>query len=931
MPLLKRKTRLGLKSFFILSVFIFLISPLSGIAQYAPETPAPAVHRLTVPVASGYDSVFDGLLLKKNIMEGTDKDAAQLLKRLNGIIVQDNPAQRGLQILTISGMGERYNQVLFNGAPFYSPDPTSKAYAFSLLPSSSIETISLQKTGNPSLPADFTGGSLNISTRDQPDSNFFFIRVQGGYSEGTTGKDFYGDKRGSMEWLGFPGGIRNLPPSFPTSRSPYFLNQKNPQEQVFLAQQLKNNLAPVNHGASLPDDKILVGFGRIFRLKKGEKIGITAYLQHGHTELTDLSTVQGSPAVAANPFPFDPGKPVVASQSADRNYRYSSGMNGALNASIVYGRSKISFRNLFANTFTNTYTQRTGIFKPDEDTLAHTGIRYITEERRSLLTQLAGEHALGPQGKLRLDWQATYSWQRLRNPDERNFLLRQDSSHPQLFSLAVPVSSLDYGNTATLESSFTNSGRAWRELKDQNFSGSVNLLIPFNVFDQPQVLSGGIAVSTRYRVFHSDLFLIGGPGFFPLDGLLAAERFYPGGASVQNYFVNPSDLNHLQVNNRANYVASANLGSAYIFWQNHLSRTFSVNWGVRMESNSQLVSDTRYSYATGFRYPQISTNNENLNVGKTDILPSVRLSYQPVSSLRIHTSWFRSLNRPELQELADYRYYDASSFLIKTGNPNLFNSYITNYDAGIDWFADSGTHFSVSGFFKEIDQPIEYILSNYSSSKGNLLSTPHNSPPATIRGLNGSFTFNFGTLFPAPWFSRLSVFANGSWLNTKVDAGPVRSSATPYVTGHSLSGSPDYTLNAGLMLQYPRLPMIAVLYNRTGDYISALGSGATFPLPDGHTVRSVPDFRVKGRERLDIQLSQKLFSQAIQIIAGVSNLLNGEYIVYQDLNGNKKLDAPLSLTLKNGQAGFFQSGVDNTIIRVKEQRSFYFSISYLFK
>jgi len=56
-----------------------------------------------------------------------------------------------------------------------------------------------------------------------------------------------------------------------------------------------------------------------------------------------------------------------------------------------------------------------------------------------------------------------------------------------------------------------------------------------------------------------------------------------------------------------------------------------------------------------------------------------------------------------------------------------------------------------------------------------------------------------------------------------------------------------------------------------------------------------------------------------------NNLLNSGYVVYQDLNGNKKFDDPL--TLKNsqeGKGGYYQSGIDNTIIKHQTTKNFLF-------
>src|SRR5438309_6465550 len=65
------------------------------------------------------DSASDRLS-KHHIQPGTDKDGAQLLKRLNGIIIENKAGSARLSTLNIYGLGARYDQVLLNDAPLTS-------------------------------------------------------------------------------------------------------------------------------------------------------------------------------------------------------------------------------------------------------------------------------------------------------------------------------------------------------------------------------------------------------------------------------------------------------------------------------------------------------------------------------------------------------------------------------------------------------------------------------------------------------------------------------------------------------------------------------------------------------------------------------------------------------------------------------------------
>ncbi len=869
----------------------------------------------------------------EGIRAGTDKNTLFLIKRLNGVVLQGIPFAPYDHTFLISGMGNRYNQLLLNAAVLSSYAPLANSYPLESLPSEAVEEVSVQKISNGSLPSNFSGGTISLKTKDYTDRDFFYIKMGIDFNQETGSKTFYGDKRNDWEPLGFSGSQRSLPGSFPTTRSEFPFSARNLQEQVYLSKLLKNNLAPVSYGSQHPNEKALIGFGKLYKLKTGAKISVISFINQNKSEVFDESTVQVSPNVSDNPYPFnDADKVLIHSQSTDSKYSYSSQLSGIINASIVYGRNKISFRNFFGSQLSNTYTRRNEINKPDEDTLAHTGINYSTSQTYFLNTQLAGEHALGNNGKLKMDWQVTYSYINQQNPDERNFLLREDSTGKGNFEIATPLTLLNNQSTpGIVDASFTNSGRLWRKYTDNNFTGSFNLGFPFNLLRQPQVLSGGIYIQQKYRVFYSDMLLYSGKGFVSLDNLIAPERFYPGGLTVENFFTNEyKGITSLNKRDLGNYTASANSGASYISFDNRLKNNLTIHWGLRFESNSILASNTRYTYFGSFRYPKITPVFENSRISSFNFLPSVNLVYKVFNKINLNAAYFKTLNTPQLQELVQYSYYDPYSFTVKTGNPILSSSTIQNFNAGANFLIDALSGVSISAFYKKIDQPIENIVSGYGN--GNILSTPYNTPPATVRGLEASIRLDLG-ITKLPWLSGVSVFANGNITESNVEAGPVKSATITEVTKHKLSGTPDYMFNTGLVIQKNSFPELSIIYSNTGDYINALGSGEKYKLSNGNTVLQTPDYRMKGTDDLDIQIAQKFYKNKIEIIAGVNNLLSRKIIQYQDLNGNKKFDNSLVVTSNNmnGGAGYFVSGIDNTVISIKKSPVYYFSLSYLFK
>ncbi|MBC7903812.1 MAG: TonB-dependent receptor, partial [Gemmatimonadaceae bacterium] len=380
--------------------------------------------------------------------------------------------------------------------------------------------------------------------------------------------------------------------------------------------------------------------------------------------------------------------------------------------------------------------------------------------------------------------------------------------------------------------------------------------------------------------------------------------------------------------NKGNYYASSGIGAAYVAMINHLTKKLQLNWGLRLESANQTSSTVQYEYAPGYRNPQLFTIDDNTKQVQFNLLPSATLDYHFAKWIAFGVSYARTVSRPMLQEMNAYRYYDAENFMVKGGNTFLGAALINNLNVNLNILQGKSGYFNLTGFYKDIDQPIEEVLSGYSS--GILLSTPYNMPKAKISGVSSSLRLSLAPASRKIFLSSVSVVASATFTNSEVDAGPLRSSVISQTASHTLSGTPYYMYSAGLVVQDKRFPELSVIYNHTGDYISMVGSGAIIEMPGAKPVSTIADYRVKDRGQLNVQIAQSFLKMRMQLIAGVSNLLNESFIRYQDLNGNGKFDSPLILSSGN-PAGSYISGTDNTVSRIKAQPLYYFRLSYSFQ
>lgn len=858
-------------------------------------------------------------LSSETIQPGIDKNAAYILKRLNGVVVLDNPRNRQLQTLNIRGLGERYNQVLLNGALLNSFDATSRMFAFDFLPTEAIENVSVTKIGSAHTPGDFSGGSINITTKEFPEKDFIYALAGSGFSQYTIDKDFLGGNKSSSEFFGFANKNNNLPADFPNHKSEYAFNQLNIQEQVRLSKTLNNNLTPVYQGNSQPNTNFIFGYGKTLQLKDGKKLGLIAYLKQNRNTLIEDFETQALPNVANNPFPFSERILLVKAQSKNTSFINNSSLGGFFNATLAYNKSKISFKNVLGSLLINNSTVKQYYTKKDESIDGDYGINFLTDQKKFWNSQLSGTHGLGEDSNFKLNWTANYTYYKQNNPDERNFLLNTNANRTQ-FELA---------NTRF---DFTNSGRKWTNTNEKSFFGDVNIQIPFNLLNHAQMLSGGINIQSKNKLLFTDLLTYTGKGFVPISDLLNPERYYQNGLTISNYFIKDFNLTDgvtVADNSKGNYSASSNIGASYLKLESKITNSLTANVGLRMESSSNLVSNIEYRNTPGLKFPQLYTMNANSRIVDYNLLPSLKINYSLSEGINVYTTYFRSINRPQLQEISQYRSFDVNASMVTVGNPLLSLTKIDNLDLGINVYKFKGTSVSLAGFYKKIDQPIENVLSNYRTTSGLLQSTPFNMPTATLIGIEYSIESKLD--FISKRLKNLSFFTSANYVKSKVERNFIRNFRIPIIEEHTLSGSPNYSINAGLTYNQPKFAALTILYNTTGDYVSAVGSGTVYKLANGNSVKEIPDYIVRGNNRLDLQISKKLLKSKAQIIFGVNNVLNEADVVYQDLNGNNKFDKPIKLTINDkGEQGYLLRGVDNTVFSIRTQPMYYLTFSYTF-
>ncbi len=150
--------------------------------------------------------VMDGIS-SQQIKKAGDSDAAGALSRVTGVSTVGNN-------IYVRGLSDRYSKTTINGAEIPSIDPNKNSVQMDLFPTTLLDNLIVYKTFSPDLPGDFTGGLVNIVTKDFPEK--FNLTYSGsiGYNTNASFNDeFLSSDLSSTDKLGFDNGDRDIPSS----------------------------------------------------------------------------------------------------------------------------------------------------------------------------------------------------------------------------------------------------------------------------------------------------------------------------------------------------------------------------------------------------------------------------------------------------------------------------------------------------------------------------------------------------------------------------------------------------------------------------------------------------------------------------------------------------------------------------------------------
>jgi len=781
-------------------------------------------------------SISDGISADQ-IKRSPDRNTSEVLKRVSGTSIQDN------KFVIVRGLSDRYNATLLNNAILPSTEPDRKAFSFDIIPSNMIDNIIINKTASADLPGDFSGGVVQVLTKDIPTENYLFASAGAGYNSQSTFKNFQLGEKTGVENFGFFNSDRNIPKGVPSTAKYAGLSSN---QKIEVGKLFKNSFQTNNFNSAMPGQAYQLSLGLRKKLENNANIGAIFSLTYRNSENKNESERLD---YEGNTTQYD---------YKDDTYKFSSSVGALANFAYIKGNNKIAFKNLYNISLDNSYTSRYGTQFVDQDSIR--GYSYDLVSKSLLNTQLEGEHKLS-WNDIKVNWNLGYSYSDRIQPDLKsvNYRLDYDQGATK-YEAVVP------NGTA----SRTDASRFFSSLFEDSYNAGLNITIPFTMFSEKSSLKLGGMKQYKLRDFKARKFgYIKSFGSFesnlltlPFNQIFDQANLKPTGFVMDE-----------GTENADKYDAESDLNAGYALVDTRFGKKLRVSFGARVEDSYQLVNTADFTGA------KVKVQKQYL-----DVLPSMNGTYNLSERTNLRLSVSQTVTRPELRELSNFGFFDYVSKRILQGNPDLKRSQNTNIDLKYELFPGSGQVFSISGYYKYFKNPIEQIVS--SGSVKNI--TFQNANSATTYGMEVEVRKNLGFMSEGSFYKNITAYVNSSIIFSTVNL----NSLVSEITSRALQGQSPYLINAGLLYNNPSTNLsFNLLYNRIGERISEVG------------YQGYPDIYEKGRNMIDFQISKKLAKNKAEIRLNLADILNEKIYFYQNNNTAKTYQSNVDNIMNTARTG----------------------------
>ncbi|MCD6202217.1 MAG: TonB-dependent receptor [Bacteroidales bacterium] len=776
-------------------------------------------------------SVFDGIsaseMARMNI-----SNAADALKRVSGISVE------GGKYIYVRGLSDRYSITTLNGAVIPGADPERNTVQMDLFPSNIIKALAVYKTFSPELPGNFTGGYINIITRDFPDKFNLQFSASAGYNpKSNLNASFLNYPGGRLDALGLDDGTRAIPETACGQIPSRF---QDDARLTNITRSFNKIMEPRPEQSSL-NQSYSLGLGNSTRIRKipfGYNIGISwgkkyEYYDDGITGRYKL--IDGNDRELTAQLLLD------TDEKGSEHARWSVLGSGNFKISNHHTMGILLLHNQYG---TSIARYQEGI-KHSDDNEMHYQTRTLQYLQRGFTSvQLKGEHYFKQLGNMNISWFTSTTYSSQYEPDLRFF-----TNH---YTIA-PDGSRKYEITQSL---YPVPTRYYRNMNGISFDNNLKIKLPLKIIGEESYIKAGFDYIRKKRSFREHKFMFNeNSNTYAGDISCYLDDNNMDAASGGIYVTNSINSDHQNSYDGRQYIFSA-------FFLGDISPISDLRLvgGIRMEKSHIVTKSLIPALAEGY-------------LDNTDLLPSLNIIWHITCGMNLRLAGSRTLALPTFRELAPYSSFNFVGDYVFVGNATLKRTLCDNTDLRWEYFFKPGEMITVSTFYKLFHNPIERT---FNTEAANPELTLRNVELAKVAGIELEFRkkLDFSALlkdFLAGGnisLIRSSVSIDHKELLLKREFDP------DFPNTRSMTGQAPWLINAFLGYRNKKIGFEAnISYHVTGKRLFLVNAAG------------IPDIHIHRHNLLDANISKSL-GKKFRLRLAAENLLNDPALIVYPYKGN---------------------------------------------
>jgi len=673
------------------------------------------------------------ILGAEQISRTGDSDAASALRRVTGLTLVDG------KYIYIRGLGERYSSTLLNGSSVPSPDPTRSVLPLDLFPASIIESLNVQKSYSPELPAHFAGGNVDIRTKSIPSEKVFKIGGKLGFNFDNQSSPWYNG--GSDDNSGSDDGTRAISQLLQMTLANGGINNLSNQESIDIVSSLNRDFDAKEQSTD-PDYGFNATYGDKIDFDNDSRFGFLTSVSYKNewsvgNERNVNNLAKSGGEIRINEF--------ADGQSTEHQIKIS----GMINIGFDYNQDHhLELNNIYLSDtkdrlrdrqFENTNT----INEADE---SRRKVDVLYEERELISHQLKGRHNFPDWYNLGVDWHVSKS--------------NTERDAPGAFETTFRIDRADGATTSQIARDIDTT-YGFQKLEDDVTNYGINISLPLYMDNWNVELKAGADFVEKNRDSESIGIVL--QTFSIPSQYLAGDDYSQilsdANLSQSDYAIRLDDA----TSNGDKYKAATLIDAYYFLADFDLNTNWRLTGGIRYEDFRQ-VSVPFQPHSNFFAGDTESV--ANLPLLEDAFFPSLAATYIVDSEMQFRLNYSETTIRPDFRDISTSFYIDPLTEFLVRGSTSLKSSAVQNVDLRWEWYLETGENLSVAVFWKDIENPIEQIeLPSATEGAPQLLTA--NASDGQLYGVEVEFLKDLSFISEA--FSNYFITGNVTYSDSEVN------------------------------------------------------------------------------------------------------------------------------------------------------------------